>query len=282
MKRYHTLSSDEKSVLIDKGTEAPGSGKHNESDAVGIYICAQCDLPLFSSKDKFSCGCGWPSFDDELSDATEKRADGERTEIVCKRCQGHLGHVFYGEQLTEKNTRYCVNSLSLRFTPAYTEDGFERAIFAGGCFWGIEHLMKGLDGVIGASVGYMGGSVVNPTYEEVCTGKTGHLEAAEIVFNPEKIHFKDLAKAFFEIHDPTQANGQGPDIGPQYQSAIFYLTECQRRVSLELVEMLKNKGFKVVTKILPASQYYPAESYHQDHYDKSGKTPYCHARVKRF
>lgn len=156
------------------------------------------------------------------------------------------------------------------------------AIFAGGCFWGIEHLMQRQEGVISVVSGYIGGTTANPTYEQICGGTTGHLEAVQITYDPSLVDYATLAKLFFEIHDPTQRDGQGPDIGSQYLSAIFYTSEQQHTVARGLIEQLEAKGYDVATELRRATIFYPAESYHQDYYESSGKVPYCHAYTKRF
>jgi len=281
---YNPLTPEEEYVILRKGTERPYSGKYTDHHDPGMYICKRCDSPLYRSEDKFDSFCGWPSFDDEIEGAVKRvpDADGHRTEILCANCGGHLGHVFIGEGFTPKNTRYCVNSISMKFLPKKTDQKTERAIFASGCFWGTEYHLSKLEGVISTTVGYIGGYKENPTYKEVCSGTTGHAEATEVIYDPDKVSYEKLARLFFETHDPTQLNRQGPDIGHQYRSAIFYLNENQKEVAEKLVELLKNKDYNVVTEVTPATNFWKAEDYHQDYYDQNGQLPYCHFYVKKF
>ena len=278
-------------MILFKGTEQPFTGKYYNHHEKGTYVCKRCGAELYRSADKFESGCGWPSFDDEIEGAVKRTmdADGHRTEITCANCGGHLGHVFLGEGFTNKNTRHCVNSISLDFVPASSEvttqaagDATARAYFAGGCFWGVEHLLQQEDGVISVVSGYMGGDVDNPTYEQVCSGKTGHAETVEVSYDPSKVDFETLAKLFFEIHDPTQVNRQGPDRGNQYRSAVFYVNEEQRKVTEKLIGLLENKGYDIATEVAEAGPFWKAELYHQDYYENTGKQPYCHAYTKRF
>jgi peptide methionine sulfoxide reductase msrA/msrB len=286
---YNKLTPAEERVIIYKGTEPPYSGEYVDNKRVGVYVCKRCGAQLYRSSDKFDSHCGWPSFDDEIKGAVKREpdADGMRTEIVCARCGAHLGHVFTGEGLTAKNTRHCVNSISLVFIPeeqlaADEKTKTRKAYFAGGCFWGVEYQFEQQPGVIAATSGYMGGTTKNPTYEQVCTGKTGHAETVEVEFDPNKTNFETLAKFFFDIHDPTQRDRQGPDYGKQYRSAIFYVDDQQKQTALNLIDQLRKKGYDVVTQVEKAGPFYKAENYHQDYYQKSGGQPYCHTRTKRF
>ena len=278
------LTPEEKRVIIDKGTEAPFTGEYNKHKAAGTYTCKQCGAELFRSSDKFESSCGWPSFDDEIPGAVKRTldADGRRTEITCASCGGHLGHVFEGEGFTPKDPRHCVNSISLNFVAASEAPTTEKAYFAGGCFWGTDHLLAQAEGVISSQAGYMGGHTENPTYEEVCGKGTGHAEAVEVIYDPSKTDYETLARLFFEIHDPTQENRQGPDIGSQYRSAIFYTNDEQKQIAEKLIGILKDKGYDVVTEVARADRFWEAEAYHQDYYERNGKRPYCHVYTERF
>jgi peptide methionine sulfoxide reductase msrA/msrB len=158
----------------------------------------------------------------------------------------------------------------------------ERAVFAGGCFWGMEYYFQKQEGVLETSVGFSGGTVKNPTTKQVSEGKTGHAEALEVVYDPAKVSYEKLTRLFFEIHDPTQINRQGDDIGEEYRSEIFYLNPQQKKVSQKLINILKSKGFKVATKLTPFKAFYSAEDRHQDYYKQKGGTPPCHVYTKRF
>jgi peptide methionine sulfoxide reductase msrA/msrB len=283
--KYNDLSKEESYVIDNKGTERPFTGKFNKHKDKGTYVCKKCGAALYHSSDKFESECGWPSFDDEIQGAVRRipDPDGMRTEIECASCGGHLGHVFSGERLTSKSVRHCVNSLSLDFVPAVVEAGrYGTALFAGGCFWGVEYYLQKEPGVISVISGYTGGVVKNPTYREVCTGNTGHAEVVKVVYDPQKTSYEKLLKLFLEIHDPTQVGRQGPDIGDQYRSEIFYMNEDQKRIAEQNLNLLKSKGLKTATSVTKATEFYPAEEYHQDYYFRNGKLPYCHGYVKRF
>lgn len=285
--KLNKLTDQEQFVILHKGTDAPYTGKYTDEERIGTYYCRQCNAPLYKSESKFHSNCGWPSFDDEIKGAVKRvpDTDGRRIEIVCNSCEGHLGHVFTGEKFTEKNTRHCVNSTSMVFKEELNGSSSSitgKAIFAGGCFWGVEYYFQHAKGVTATTVGYIGGHTENPTYKEVCGHQTGHIEAMEVEFNPSETNFEELAKLFFEIHDPTQANGQGPDIGPQYLSVIFYMDDAQLKTSEKLIAVLKSKGYQVVTQLKKATRFWPAEDYHQQYYEHKGSEPYCHKKVNRF
>ncbi|WP_108823228.1 bifunctional methionine sulfoxide reductase B/A protein [Dysgonomonas sp. Marseille-P4361] len=281
--KYNKLTPEEEFVILHRGTETPYKGEYVNNKREGIYVCKRCDTPLYNSSDKFDSHCGWPAFDDEIEGAVKRLpdADGLRTEIVCANCGAHLGHVFLNEGFTVKNTRHCVNSISLKFIPKQNKM-IKKAYFASGCFWGTEYFFMKADGVKHTAVGFMGGHVDSPTYEQVCQKNTGHLETTEVEYDTSKTTYEDLVKLFFETHDFTQTNGQGPDIGPQYLSCIFYSDEQEKEVAAKYIDILEVKGYKVATLLKPVSVFWKAEDYHQQYYEHKGTKPYCHAYRKIF
>lgn len=273
--KYNALTPEEERVIIDKGTEKPFSGKYTTHVQDGVYVCKRCDAELYLSAHKFPSSCGWPSFDDEIPGAIRREIDADgRPEIVCSQCDGHLGHVFEGEHLTPKNIRHCVNSISMNF--------MKKAYFAGGCFWGIEHLMQQQNGVSTVVSGYMGGHVEHPTYNQVCQQATGHVEAVEVLYDPTHVTYETLAKLFFEIHDPTQHDGQGPDKGSQYASVIFYNCDEEKKIAECLIKKLIKSGLSISTKIMPSQIFWKAEESHQNYYEKHHQASHCHRHQKRF
>ncbi|MBT4881614.1 MAG: bifunctional methionine sulfoxide reductase B/A protein [Flavobacteriales bacterium] len=268
---FSDLTPEEKHIIKNKGTEAPFTGEYNEHFEAGIFICRACENPLYESNTKFNSGCGWPSFDDEIEGAITRYEDLSggriRTEICCAKCDGHLGHVFEGEQITVKDTRHCVNSLSIRFKP-YAQ--LQKATFGAGCFWSVEKLFKEIKGVYLASVGYMGGDTDKPTYKEVCSGTSNHAEVVDIYFNAEEVSYNTLLDLFWRNHNPTTLNRQGPDNGTQYRSVIFYHNE-QQKMETEQSKKQQQQHFnnKIVTQIVPASTFYRAEEYHQNYLNKN-------------
>lgn len=283
MMKFNKLTKAEEAVIVNKGTERPYTGEYLNTTEAGTYVCKRCDAPLYKSDDKFDASCGWPAFDDEIEGSVKRvaDADGMRTEIICNNCGAHLGHVFLGERFTDKNTRHCVNSISLKFIPM-KDDSFEKVYFSSGCFWGTEYYFMKAPGVVETKVGYMGGHKENPTYEDVIKGNTGHFESIEVTYDPSVITYGDLVRLFYETHDFTQLNGQGPDIGPQYLSNIFYMDDEQKAIAEKYTNLLLKMGYEVATMIVPATKFWEAEDYHQQYYEKKGGSPYCHVYTKIF
>jgi peptide methionine sulfoxide reductase msrA/msrB len=279
-----TLPPNALRIVRDKATEPPHNHPFADALPQGTYLCRQCGIALYRGQYQFHSGCGWPSFDTEIPQRIKRLPDrdGYRVEILCQRCDAHLGHVFTGEGFTAKNIRHCVNGLSLDFVDDINVLDSEEGIFAAGCFWGVEYYFKKLAGVLKTEVGYTGGATNNPSYDSVCRGSSGHVEAIRVLYDPTQINYQKIVQYFFEIHDPTQANGQGPDIGPQYLSRIFYLNDAQKIIAEKLINLLKEKNASIATKVLPADIFWAAEDYHQDYYQKTAKVPYCHHYQKRF
>lgn len=274
----------QKAIILNQSTEAPFSGEYSDTEIDGSYLCRNCGAALFRASNQFQSSCGWSSFDAEIANAVKQipDADGRRTEIVCNNCSGHLGHVFHGEKFTHLNTRHCVNSASLDFVRDTQVLETEEIILAAGCFWGVEYYLQKLDGVLLTQVGYCGGELKNPSYKQVCSKLTGHLEVVRVIFDCKKINLETILKKFFEIHDPEQTDGQGPDIGSQYLSAIFYYDEQQKNVAEYVISLLTTKGYMVATQLLSMKTFWIAEEYHRDYYNQQGSLPYCHGFTQRF
>jgi len=268
---FSHLTAEEQYILKDKGTEVPFTGEYNECFDAGIFICRACENPLYESNTKFNSGCGWPSFDDEIEGAIVRHEDLStgtiRTEICCANCDGHLGHVFTGEQITKKDTRHCVNSLSIRFK-AYSQ--LQKATFGAGCFWSVEKLFRAIDGVYLAQAGYMGGTTDMPTYNEVCSGTTNHAEVVDLYFDPKKISYPQLLMIFWKNHNPTTLNRQGEDSGTQYRSVVFYYNQQQQKQA-EQLKQAEQVHFenKIVTQIVSSEKFFRAEEYHQNYLKKN-------------
>jgi peptide methionine sulfoxide reductase msrA/msrB len=282
--KISSLTPSVRAIICDKGTEPPNTGAYHSVELNGSYLCRRCGLALFRAGSQFSASCGWPSFDQSIADVVAEVPDKDRIrmEIQCHRCGGHLGHVFTGEFFTSKNKRYCVNSLSMDFIGDQTVIDTEEMILAGGCFWGVDYYMRRIHGVLTVEVGYTGGAKNAPTYHEVCHSNTGHYEAVRVIYDKDKTDYRTVLKRFFEIHDPTQRGGQGPDIGEQYQSCVFYYDKKQQKITEELIRELTLNGYQIATKILPVQPFWSAEEAHQNYYSKHNKLPYCHKPVERF
>ncbi len=290
------LTPEQYQVMRRRGTEKPFSGQYNDHYKKGIYVCAGCGTPLFSSETKYDHGTGWPSFTASVNKNHIEYFDDyshfmHRVETRCAVCGAHLGHVFDdGPGPTGKH--YCINSLSLDFKPDEAHKSSESnqenklnkketksfktdsATFAAGCFWGVEHKFRQKPGVLSTVVGYTGGQVKNPTYKQVCSDKTGHAEAVKVTFDPSQVSYEELLELFFDLHDPTQVDRQGWDVGSQYRSVIFYHSAEQKEAAEKKVKQLNDSNrFKkpIATQIIPAPEFYEAEEYHQQYYEKRKK-----------
>ena len=277
MNKRASLTPSQDDVIFNQATECQYVGEYTNTNVDGTYLCRNCGIALFRATNKFQSTCGWPSFDDAIKNAVTQKPDpdGERTEILCARCNAHLGHIFNGEKYTPLNTRYCVNSAALDFVTDTNIIDTDEIILAAGCFWGVEYHLKKLAGVLSTQVGYCGGKMEYPSYQDVCTGKTGHLEVVRVIFDNTKLSLENLLKKFFEIHDPTQANGQGADIGSQYLSAVLYYNQQQKDTVTKVIHSLLNAE-QIKTSIRNMSIFWIAEEYHRDYFNKKGVEPYCH------
>lgn len=293
------LTPEQYSCTQEEGTERPFHNKYWDNKADGIYVDVVSGEPLFSSIDKYDSGSGWPSFTkpldlNQLHLKKDMKLGIERTEVRSSGADSHLGHVFDDGPSDAGGKRYCINSASLDFIPVEklkeknlghllflfaSKKGWETATLAGGCFWGVEELLRSQPGVIETMVGYTGGKSEQPTYNLVKTGASGHAEAVRILFDPKKFSYENLLILFFKLHDPTTQNRQGNDIGTQYRSAIFFETEDQHIVAEKVRARVDKSGAwkkPVVTEVTKASPFWRAEEYHQKYLQKDPGGYTCH------
>lgn len=299
-----TLSPEQYRVTQQCGTEPPFQNAFWDNKEAGIYVDVVSGEPLFSSLDKYDSGSGWPSFTRPLEPNILEKKDVShgmvRVEVRSKHADSHLGHVFPDGPREKGGLRYCINSASLKFVPvskleaegygqylplfgqkkAPAKAGEEVAVLAGGCFWGMEDILRKIPGVKATQVGYTGGFLKSPKYEDTHDGKSGHAEAVRVTFDPGRLSYAELLeKWFFRMHDPTTLNRQGNDMGTQYRSAIFYTTPEQKRVAEEVKARVDKAGKwkrPIVTEIKEASEWYDAEEYHQDYLVKNPNGYTCH------
>jgi len=295
------LTDLQKHVTMEGGTERAFDNKYWNNHEDGIYVDVITGKPLFSSKDKYESGTGWPSFTkpidgNSLDEKVDNKHGMRRVEIKSSSSDAHLGHVFDDGPADKGGKRFCMNSAALQFVAKedLTKKGYgkyltlfgekapkyDKAYLAGGCFWGMEKLFSKLSGVKNVVNGYSGGTFQDPSYEVITTGITGHAETIEITFDPEEISYEKLLKFFFQIHDPTTLNRQKNDVGSHYRSAVFYINNIQNYTAKKIIRKANDSGVfdsKVVTSTEEFDTFYKAEEYHQDYLKRNPYGYSCHS-----
>jgi peptide methionine sulfoxide reductase msrA/msrB len=274
------LTAEQFNITRLKGTERAFSSELCSYFEPGIYACICCDTELFDAETKFESGTGWPSFTQPIKEnAVAYHKDisfgMQRIEALCNTCDAHLGHVFH-DGPNPGGLRYCMNALSLKKV-AVNEKKID---FGGGCFWCTEAVFQRVNGVVKVESGYSGGTVINPTYGQVCSGTTGHAEVVEITYKIDEISFADLLRIHLSTHNPTTVNKQGADRGSQYRSIIFYRTEEEKQAAMKIIdEMQKSYSNMIVTQLEMFEHFYKAEDRHQNYYNRNQDGGYCQAVI---
>lgn len=308
------LTPEQYQVTQQCGTEPPFQNAYWDHHEPGLYVDVVSGEPLFASTDKFDSGTGWPSFAKPVASNVVARRDAShgmvRTEVRSRDGGSHLGHLFEDGPRDRGGQRYCINSAALRFIPAsrLEAEGYgqfaalfpavaaaaagpsgagstatgerEVAVLAGGCFWGMQDLLRKIPGVLETEAGYTGGWLENPGYHDTHDSASGHAESVRVVFDPRRIGYQELLERwFFRMHDPTTLNRQGNDRGTQYRSAIFYADERQRLAAEAVKARVQASGRwegTIVTEIVPAAAWYRAEAEHQDYLERNPGGYSCH------
>lgn len=270
------LTPEQYRITREAGTEAPHSSDMCSRFEPGIYACVCCKTKLFDASHKFESGTGWPSFTNPIKPNLIKYIKDlsygmVRIEALCNTCDAHLGHVF-PDGPPPSGLRYCMNAVALERVEA-TE---KKIVLGGGCYWCTEAVFSEINGILSIRSGFSGGSIANPTYREVCSGRTGHAEVVELTYDPKIISLKEILKLHMLTHDPTTLNRQGGDVGTQYRSVIFYQNEEEKNAALGVIADVQSEyDNPIVTEVMPFDAFYEAHEEHQNYYANNPEQGYC-------